>query len=403
VKKSLEELALPANVMALMEQFPARPPAFPNAADIDSRSDTRIMPGGPSSSEILRTRDDSLRDDVLSVVQETVRVRQKSNAATVLLQGLTPIQAAVSSAITQINNVPASGVGGVVDFFAPGSALLGTSDCAYEPIWGQATLPYANNPQSQILRPAYGARPGTIVRYARIPRVALNSTYTGTFVYDETDPEAFFGVDGRFDTAWTVPVGSTEDLLVSVLLPPTLGNTSRVNAIGVVPWPLYGATIVEAWVRNGGDDSTTIPGWTPVSLAGQVNYNSGSDSIVSAGAHRLFFASSPVREVLVRLRPQTETHLGLIQLDCWAIEFKPAGTIVLDGAEVGVENISRASLAGLNPSSLSRLPVSLNGTEVTIDLSSASPYDSPVLTSVAFEPVPAGGDDTGFDYDVFSP
>ncbi len=395
----LEDLALPANVLSILEGFPARVPAFPEMHPTEE--DNRILPGGPSSSELLRQREEGRELETTSLVNEVVRVRQKADAATLLLEGIAPMSAMVASALTSLSTIPASGMGATIDFFTPGSALTVATSASIENLYGQVTLPYARAPQSQLRRPGgYGPGPGTQVKYAVIARA---SATIDTFAFNAGDPQAFYAVDGRLDSSWAVPVDTaTEDLLVSIVIPPALGNISQVNAVSVIPWPLYACTIKEVWIRSGNTVSTALPGWTLLSLAGQLNYDSSTQSVIGAGAHRLFFPATPVREVLVRLRPTTNTLCGLVNLDCFSIEFKTGGSIVIDGSLVGVPTILRAILSGLNSSSLSRLPVTRVGSEVTIDLSSISPYDSPVLTSVALIPVPAGQTDDGFDVSTFS-
>lgn len=402
LKDIKNEVSLPPNVLALLEGFPVRPPAFPDEDKVDEEN--RIIPGGPSSSTILSKMLQDLRETVEAYAVEFARVEQKIEAARVALLNLTPIQNSISLALASVSGLAVSGNGAVVDFFSPGSALLGSSNCSYETLYGQATLPYLTQPQSQIVRSAgYGARPGTLVRYSLIGRSDLSAADLDTYTYDESDPEALFAVDGRLDTSWAVPIDTaTEDLLVNVVLPPTLGINALVNSLAVIPWPIHGTEIVEVWIRDGGDSTTTIPGWTRLSLAGQLGYDSTNTKISRAGAHRLFFSQSAVKEIVVRLRPLSESKIGLVNLDCWAIEFNTIGSIVIDAAEVNITSVRRALLSGINPSSLLRLPVSLNGTEITISLSSASTSTSPVINTLGIEQT-AEGDTTGFDYDVFAP
>lgn len=404
MKPELEKQGLPASILALLEGSPAHLPDFPDIRNRDALDleEERITPGGPSSSEILRKRESRMREDLDSVLQETVRVRQRADSAQWMLAGLTTLQTQITSCLLALSGSLTSGDAKLVDFAVPGSALMNYSSCSYEPLYGQVTLPYAVAPQSQIRRlTGYGPRPGALVRYARIDRQALDVNRSNTFVWDESDPESTFVIDGRLDTAWTVPIGSQEDLVVSVSLPPTLGASTRLNALGILPWPLYGCSIVEAWIRNGEAEFTTIPGWEQVPLEGQLGYESGSGTIENAGAVRLFFPPSPVKEVLVRLRPNADLPvIGLVHLDIWTVEFQPAGTVILDSSEVGIPVASRAVLAGPSPASLSRLNVTQSGAEITIHLAGPSPYESPVLTSVSLY-APAEGF-AGFDFSVWA-
>lgn len=402
MKDTLKDINLPANILSLLEGFPVQMPSFPELNV--SKEEDRILPGGPSSSSILNKKFEELDFDIKALATELVRLKQQISSATVSLNGLNTVQNSINSSLICISgNV--TGTTSVVDFYNPGDALQISSEYSINNLYGQITLPYLTSPQSQLLRPSgHGSRPGTIVRYNKINRSSLNASSFQTYQFDESDPESLFAVDGKLDTGWCVPINSlTEDLLVSIVLPPTLGANALVNSIGIIPWPLYGATIVEVWIRNGGDDSSTIPGWTEISLAGQLGYSATDKVIYQAGAHRLFFNPSPVKEIIVRLRPSTTNILGLINFDCWAIDFNTIGSLVINAAEVGITDVKSVSLAGLNPSNLTRLPVSLNNTEITINLSSASTGVSPVLTSVAIIPLASGEIDTGFEYSVWAP
>ncbi len=400
MRKALKDLGLPAGVLAVLEGSPAHPPAFPGERTTDTL-DVRIVPGGPSSSEILNHRDKELQQDLVSLLEEKNRVEQDVKATLVNSAGFSTLQLQINSTISSLAAI--TGSGGVIDFFVPGAGWVGSSTATYEPLWGQATLPYTSNPQSQLRLPGTGAvRPGTVVRFTDMPQSTLDSSWMQTFRWNDTDGQSYHAIDGRLDTAWSTPVDSSRDLVVSITLPPTLGANSQSNSIGIIPWPLYGTDIVEVWVRNG-TTSSSVPGWEQVSLQGQLGYNSTTYVIEAAGACRLFLPSSPLQEVLIRLRPRTSNSLiGLVNCDVWAIEFQPSATVVLDASYVGITSIARIILAGKDPSALAQLPVTINASQVEIDLSTPSINTTPVLTSVGFREPACGQESTGFDIDVFS-
>ena len=69
MRTELDALGLPPAVLNMLEGYPVTPPSFPSATDgryMDSpdETDTRIIPGGPSSSALLRLRDKLTQEDL---------------------------------------------------------------------------------------------------------------------------------------------------------------------------------------------------------------------------------------------------------------------------------------------------------------------------------------------------
>jgi hypothetical protein len=400
MNKNLEELGLPPHLLSLLEGSPAQLPSFPkdNITDIE---DLRIVPGGPSSSDILRKREELLRKDIESLVQEVLRLQNQLKSQGMMFTALQPVINEIAATVMAVSGMSGN-PGGIIEFFDPENGYVNSSTCIYEPMWGQATLPYSSSPQSQILRASgIGARPNTVIKFSR--NYTLNSSPDWQF--DETDKDAINCVDGSFNTSWGVPIAQGNNLAVSISVPPSLGANAKTNALCLAPFPPAGVELKEVWIRNG-NTTSAIPGWEKLTLAGQVNYNSISQTIKGAHPCRFLFTASPVREILVVMSPMPgipSGMCGLTYVDLQAIQFMPAGSLVLDAGAVGVNSVSRVILAGLQPSTLSDLPVTLNGTQVTIEFSSASTTFSPVITSVAFKPVAAGQESAGFDVSTYAP
>ncbi len=101
--------------------------------------------------------------------------------------------------------------------------------------------------------------------------------------------------------------------------------------------------------------------------------------------------------------PSYPSKIGLTFVDCWSVDFKPAGSMTLDSSEIGISNIALVTLGGHDPSTLvANTSVTVAGTQVTLDLSSAGPGMTPVFTSVALKQPAVGSEDDGFDVDYFS-
>lgn len=388
------KLGLPANIVNVLEGTTIRPPEYP---DFNKTEDTRLIAGGMASSITIRQGFDYLANNILSLAEQEAKNSSLVTANNVALEGLTSLQASISLILSSLNAVTGSAT--LIDFYQNSPAVLNTSVCNIDTLYGQVTLPYLSSPESQIKRPGHNsARPGTIIGYAVIPRA------TGSLIvsdYNTSDPSAFWAVDGSYDSAWQVPVNSsTEDLLVNIKLSPTLGRNAYVNSVGVTPWPTYGAAIVELYIKT--NEVTSLKGFQKVLLTGQLNYNPATDIIDVAGAHRFFFSGQPVTEILVRLRPLHINKVGLVNLDCWSITFNSSGILNIDTSFVGVSSIQSISLAGLDVNTLSRITPYTNGSQLSLTLNTASIYESPVITSIGLKEHTAGTELTGFDFDVFT-
>jgi hypothetical protein len=250
-----------------------------------------------------------------------------------------------------------------------------------------------------VLRPdKLQARPGTVIQYAKIPSSQLTLSSTE---FNNSDGTAFNALDGKLDTAWNVPVDTNEDLLVNIKLTPTLGRDSKVNAIGIAPWPSFGTSIIEVYVRT--NESTYNSGWRKISLKGQLSYNSSTDSIETAGAHRLFFGGVAATEFLIRLRSKSTVNLGLVLFDAWTVSFDTSSKLDVNMSSLGITVLGGVVLGGTDPDALARIIPTILGSQLTLNLTSGSIYDSPVLTSLGLKANTDSTGLTGFDISVFQP
>jgi hypothetical protein len=389
----LNKSSLPSNVLNTLEGSPLRPPTYP---DINRNLDTRIVPGGASSSQVIRSNFDSLSDslEALSIQSSLISNLYASNK--VALEGLHALQSILSSLETNLSTLTGSAV--MLDFYQNSNAILSTSTVNIDPFYGQVTLKYLSTPQSHILRPGKNqARPGTIIQYKDI--LSNQSTLTAVD-FNASDPSAFYALDGKLDTAWNVPVDPNKDLLVNIKLTPTLGLNSKVNAIAIIPWPAFGVSIIDVYIRT--NESSSNSGWRQVSLKGQLSYNSTTKVIETAGAHRLFFGGVPVTEVLIRLRSKSTNNIGLIGFDCWTVNFDTSSKLDINTASLGVNNIGSVILGGTDADNLSKIIPTILGTQLTLNLTSGSIYDSPIITSIGLKSNTDSTGLTGFDFSVFA-
>ncbi len=126
MRKELDKLGLPPSVLNMLEGFPVIPPSFPNAnqdkyLDSPDEEDERILPGGPSSSSLLRLREKKIQTDLESLLQEVRRLTYLVESANVTMNSWGAVINTISSAIASYESL--TGSAGIVDFYQPGAGV----------------------------------------------------------------------------------------------------------------------------------------------------------------------------------------------------------------------------------------------------------------------------------------
>jgi hypothetical protein len=223
--------------------------------------DTRvIVPGGPSSSEILNELRDALITDTVELDRRVTDLQELIDMAnTIFGVGITNMASRVNAVDARI---PTASGKFLADFFT--SDFVHSSNTAtINTVYGQATLPILSTQEKLV--------GGDTTNGFWVPKTTqLMYSYTGAAPGETdwlTDDKAVRAVDHKDNTAWWRNRPTSGTVWVRVKLPANLNANKNSNTIILHPFPPLKFDLVSVEYRNpagvfSSADLTYLEGWS---------------------------------------------------------------------------------------------------------------------------------------------
>lgn len=331
-----------------------------------------IVAGGPSSSELLNRFKDAVIEDLVELDTRTSELAEGlSLAATVFQAQLSALASRLSSLEARLPTTPASSW--VADFFTE-DLLHASNGAEVNTVYGQATLPILNSQDKLIALDTAGRV--FVPRNSQMHYSYQSSAPTEVqWLYDENH---VYALDQRSDTAWWRNRDTSGTVWVRVKVPANLNANRLSNCIILHPFPALHMDLLSVEYRN------PAGSWTTADLSYLEGWSSSQSRVEWFGNVRLFIPQSAVTELRIKLSVPAGPW-GFSQIALRQVEFSPSATLALDYTPYATGNLGEATLLGKDQATLAYLTRSINGDEVTIQLTQNSANSSPVLTGVEVE------------------
>lgn len=335
---------------------------------IESSVNQTLVKGGASSSQTLNDMFDRLRLDILALDKTAATVEREVQLANSYLNMMGPAIQALANHLTALIPTAPSGRGRF-DFFS--DVFSGTSQI--DTYYGQGTLPIKSTEDKILYTDTNGD--SWAPDDARI-RFFVSNTYNSAIPSDDTfmgnveDYRAFSGGVNNFMLGSYVTGESY--LYLKLLVPNGLNTSTLLNRIQCTILPVFTHSLVGAWVRRNDGQ------WVEQTYDYIPGYSSGVASLV--GPLQLHLTPTECSQICLVFK--VSGWWGVKNYSAQLVEYATTGDITVDFAEYSPGTIRSTALYGYDQIGLTRITPVISGTSVTVPLSQASAYTSPILTGI---------------------
>ena len=345
---------------------------------VSTLQETSLGAGSPSSSHLLNRAIDGIRSDLDLCATE---VADSADALRILTLALASQEAGLArafSALTAQSGALLSGSRASADFSLCARVVAGSTTAEISPLFGQAVLP-ARSRQNCLVIERPGEPPAIPDSAAILYAIQAGQTSPGNPPADSAfgeDPYWVWAVDGDDRTFWGVedPTTTGHMAWVDIQLPGDVSGARRCNELEVVPFPLFGCSLVSVRAEVIGT------GWVDLDYSYVTGYNTSTGVVTGLGPFRLCFPRLPIRRF--RLGLFVSGFWGLSRVRAMDAVYASSATIAVDFSADSPGTITQVDLLGRDPQVLLSQVVTVNGPSVTATLTSPSPSTTPVLTAI---------------------
>lgn len=348
---------------------------------LESIQESRFRAGGPSSSHLLNRAISAIQDDLTQAAEDIADCVDTQRILGLALAAQEAGLARAFSALnTRVSALSASHTS-LAEFSLNTRTVTDPAQTLAEinPLFGQATLPATSRQNILVIEQA-GTRP--IIPTQASVKIAIQTGVTSSSGATPPADSAFgedrywvYAVDNDDRTFWPIEDSTTSHMAwIEVDLPGDVSGGYRCNELEFVPFPLFGTSLVAVQAEVIGQ------GWQDVDFTYVTGYNQPTGTVIGLGPMRLCFARTSIRRF----------RIGLFVSGLWGCShIKAADAVYQSPAPVTVDfsvdspgTITTVLTNGKDSQSLGLMTQAVSGSKVTLTLSSTSPTETPVLTSL---------------------
>lgn len=336
---------------------------------IESVQNPTLVRGGPSSSKTLNDIHGREKRDLVRLDATVSRVARELQLTNAYLNMAGPSLQALSNHIAAL--IPAAPANrGRQDFFIT-TNLSGSF--SQDVLYGQAYLPILSTEDKIVYTDTSSQK--WVPEDSRI-RFYTSSAYGGIIPGDDeflSNAEDYKGLtDGISDYMLGSYLAAEGYVYLKLLFPQGLNTSTLTNRLQCTILPMFKHSLVGSHIRRNDGQWVTLP----------IDYLPGYASLEAplVGPTQLHFSPTEIRQACLVFKVQG--WWGVKSFSAQLVEYAATGNITADFASYSPTTITNTSLYGMDTIGLSRLAPTVSGTSISVPLTQAASYTSPILTGI---------------------